>query len=251
MICKQLFSKLTDSTVLKVHSVFEKTINLWDDEHIVACMALAPLPMGITCTKLPTCTTEDTIVLKKSAFSSDDVIDYTYVPAALADHHVLVHRSQLLVNILSDTNSLFTALFCGSGGFAVDFIRNDVCAFLKNPTRQTAAPLIGYGAGLTPSCDDFLRGWSMVSLGLGDPFCFDNFGHTTAVSIFLQQSVNDGLLDPIGSRCVHALLDDDSVDFDSAVADMLKLGSTSGADCVWGMTARLIHWLKIDILNLS
>lgn len=249
-ICEYLFTSLDECTDLYVHSSFEKAINLWDNKKIIACLALSPLPMSITRNIMPICHVGDRITIKKSEFSKGDITDYKYICSDISSEDQLIPRCKKLIRILESRPSVFTDIFYSHPESKADFIRDDLIKFISNPCDNTAGKIVGYGEGLTPSCDDFLRGWCMMSLGLGTPFYVRYTGTTTKVSEFLQSSINLGLMDPTGSMCVHQLLDIGKTQVEVSAKNMINLGHTSGADCLWGMAIRLITHLKIDILNI-
>ena len=115
--------------------------------------------------------------------------------------------------------------------------------------------LAGLGSGLTPLGDDVLCGWiaTMAAAGrldespLRPAIDAPLLARTTALSATLLRCALEGLVLPEFARLLQELRSTaPSADPDAAVATMLRIGHTSGAGLVLGLTLALDHLSASD-----
>ena len=106
--------------------------------------------------------------------------------------------------------------------------------------------LVGAGAGLTPSGDDALCGVLLVLKAAGHPAAerlaaavAERLGSTTSLSASLLRQAMDGYAVPAVVRLVSAAVAGRPAERESALADVLAIGHTSGADLAAGVLAAL------------
>jgi hypothetical protein len=112
--------------------------------------------------------------------------------------------------------------------------------------------LVGAGAGLTPSGDDGLCGALLVLLAAGHPAAAPlaaavtaRLDATTSLSASLLREAMEGYAVPAVVRLVSAAVGGQAAERESALADVLAIGHTSGADVAAGVLAAL------DVLSRS
>jgi hypothetical protein len=106
--------------------------------------------------------------------------------------------------------------------------------------------LVGAGAGLTPSGDDGLCGALLVLLAAGHPAAAHlaaavtaRLDATTSLSASLLREAMEGYAVPAVVRLVSAAVRGRAAERESALADVLAIGHTSGADVAAGALAAL------------
>lgn len=127
--------------------------------------------------------------------------------------------------------------------------------------------LVGYGLGLTPSCDDAIIGiiavlkganiyarrgkniqerWAHSWCKIMDPLAVEDFHdllakRTTDVSLKYLSCCQEGRFsDPVLSL-VKGLFSEEGSDLNARVEDLGRVGSSSGADTIFGMSLALSH----------
>ena len=106
--------------------------------------------------------------------------------------------------------------------------------------------LVGSGAGLTPSGDDALCGVLLVLRAAGHPAATrvgaavsERLGATTSLSASLLREAMDGYAVPTVVRLVSAAVVGRLAERESALAEVLTIGHSSGADIAAGVLAAL------------
>jgi hypothetical protein len=106
--------------------------------------------------------------------------------------------------------------------------------------------LVGAGVGLTPSGDDALCGALLVLRAAGHPAAahlatavIGRLGATTSLSASLLREATDGYAVPAVVRLVSAAVAGRAAEREGALADVLAIGHTSGADLAAGVLAAL------------
>lgn len=113
----------------------------------------------------------------------------------------------------------------------------------------TAISIVGLGPGLTPSGDDFLVGLFTAFNLKNSPcfflraFCEDVVKHvkplTNEISYMALKKAATGEVRESIVRLTHAALNTDEHELNLALADVLKIGSSSGTDIALGLVAGL------------
>ncbi len=130
------------------------------------------------------------------------------------------------------------------------FIGRDLVAFLKafkagdrEAALEGAFGLIGFGPGLTPSCDDFLAGVLLSLYACQGPSSFADLlaqearDRTTLVSYHMLQHAAAGKANTGYLSLIRAAQDGDLEALGEWTAKVLDYGATSGADFLFGFYA--------------
>lgn len=136
------------------------------------------------------------------------------------------------------------------------FITGDICSFLEavegknwDLSLSRAELLIGFGPGLTPSCDDFLAAFilSLYYRNLwnhSDDHALLNFLHdvvdlarsrTTIVSYSMLKHASRGKASCSYLKVLDALATQNIPELHRAIERVLEFGATSGADFLFGV----------------
>ena len=142
------------------------------------------------------------------------------------------------------------------------YIARDVDLFLEawgnmdfEAAFERTKRLIGFGPGLTPSCDDFLSGillWSFYDKTLQGNVSFRKFANglvdlakerTTLVSYHMLRHAAQGRANAMYLDLVGAMTEDDAAFLEQALERVLSYGASSGADFLLGLYAAAAHAL--------
>ncbi|WP_059172634.1 DUF2877 domain-containing protein [Bacillus sp. FJAT-27445] len=115
------------------------------------------------------------------------------------------------------------------------------------PAIESARGIIGLGPGLTPSGDDFLTGMlAAFSIQDSPAHTFSEFGRqvveiarplTNVISWTALQKASQGLVRESTISLIQAVLYGNEDDLFKALNEVLKIGSTSGTDMALGLAA--------------
>lgn len=199
---------------------------------------------------------------------TQDTLSFNGTTIAIADCHFVtnklsnrrvdapsierIDRLGLLVESQAQPGSFYGAIVDNVFSVAqVSRLQNARARFLQAMRRQSpsdieqaATQLVGLGAGLTPSGDDYLlgcllvlsrsvmaNGSSLVSLKRG---IIDNLASTTSVSrSYLQAALDQRYSQPL--RTLLSEADSDTGHLEAALDDVMAHGATSGQDICTGM----------------
>lgn len=124
-----------------------------------------------------------------------------------------------------------------------------------NCAGAAARGLVGLGPGLTPSGDDFLVGLFAVlrlpggPCADGDDICLavlcDLHERTNAISAAALRAAAQGQVRASLQALLHEMVAGDGVGLDRALARVLAIGSTSGADMAAGVAGGLEAQLRL------
>ena len=126
---------------------------------------------------------------------------------------------------------------------------NDLAAF-----EYTALRLLGLGPGLTPSGDDFVGGiffalhhaprshWAAALPAVRARFCTAAAGATNVISAALLHDLMGGHSHQALQDLLAALHTEDPARIEAAIAALLRIGASSGADLLCGVLLALSTW---------
>jgi len=131
-----------------------------------------------------------------------------------------------------------------------DFIKERLLELINNIIdenlelfKSAIQKTVGFGPGLTPSTDDFLTGIiimmnSLNQTGLGSMLDGINIlcaGKTTKISEEMIKHATKGYVPESYKYFIEVLLDNNKEDIAEAVGKVIKIGSSSGTDFLFGV----------------
>jgi hypothetical protein len=138
-----------------------------------------------------------------------------------------------------------------------DYILNDYCEFIQerllellkgldtgvsDDSYHLMLKIIGFGPGLTPSADDFLSGvLSVIHVCDLDSYHLRTMikelikNKTTKISEDMIHHTLDGLVSESYQRFIEVLFDETKKDITKEAMDVIRIGSTSGTDYLFGV----------------
>lgn len=171
---------------------------------------------------------------------------------ALAPAALMVLRPILLA-AAQTRRSVVNEIWLGEPVPRVEALGRALVSGEPEAVARAAAALAGWGAGLTPSGDDFLAGVMLALWAAGDrlpvsatlcPLLYEAAApRTTRLSRAFLAAARDGLADERWHTLLQALVGGDPEPVAQAVRAILAWGATSGLDMLTGF-----EWLANDFL---
>ena len=286
---------------LQVHSVFETSANLLAKDELItlATNGRELMPMGciLDLRKIQELNlkTEDVVFYKNESFQlpqgeiiclQNAEIKNLNLKSFSENHNAIDIAALELIKrklLEKDSGGIAHLVACLPGTGEPDctlniysrYIKQDLFLFmdfLKKRDYEAAGylseRLIGFGPGLTPSCDDFLAGIILLLYYKEADNCFFQkivslaSERTTTVSYHMLKNAAMGKAYESYLDLIRALSGKDLISLPAMVNRILRFGASSGSDFLFGVycaglliyereNAKVVNWKKSDTSKIS